>query len=111
MRTSLQQSLLDAGYREHFSADHHTFHSTQWLYQKKVTDNVGVKYFINVYWYDCPELEFVGWREGLQFEAQLHYREGSVVDVKFSDTDIIKIESRIDDIWSSGVLDYYDYWE
>ena len=77
------------------------------LYQKRVIDEKGTKYFINAYGYGIYETS-------LSFDYEVHLqRKGYCVDMTIFNTNtmtIEEIESEIDNLWYGGGFEYYENW-
>lgn len=75
------------------------------LYQKRVTDEKGTKYFICAYGFEIYETS-------LSFDYEVHFqRKGYCVDMTIFNTNtmtIEEIESEIDNLWYGGGFEYYE---
>lgn len=112
MRTTLQQLLIDCGYKEWYNSQGQLFHETKWLYQKKVFDDKGIQYFINAYWY--PEIvnNDRNLREGIQWEVQFNMDDGETFEVIYSTNEVDKAERMFHTIWSDvRGIEYYERYE
>lgn len=49
-------------------------HSTNHLYQCRIRDNIGTKYFIDIWYYDAASNGTISLPEGLQVEAMFYDR-------------------------------------
>jgi hypothetical protein len=111
--TVLQQKLLDNGYRKHCSLNYTTFHSTDTLYQKRIDDDVGKRYYINAWYYPCKD-----WNNGnispesIMVEVQLKDQDGDayLTVSPWVNNDIVKAEEIIDRIWLSERCGYDEKW-
>jgi len=97
--SELQQSLINAGYILYKSEGNILFHSTKYLYQKKVADEGGPRYCINAYWYNYQEIKNIKLKESIQFEVQYRLARRDFIDVTFSTKDINKAEKQFDKLW------------
>jgi len=70
--TRLQQLLLDKGYRYHKSEGYKTLKSTEHLYQKRIRDEKGTRYFIDVWYYPVQCINGHRLAEGIQLDCHLH---------------------------------------
>jgi hypothetical protein len=73
--------LEAAGYR--FFSNHGKKHGCKGLYQKKVADKKGVRYYINCFVWDYNEIyQQSGLNSGFTFEVQFSYENYAIFDVK-----------------------------
>lgn len=95
--------LLDNGYKKFESEHNKVLRGSSILFQKKVEDSIGIRYFINcwIYFRDGRDVPF--------FESQM-YNEKDVVemDVSFFTEDYQEVESKLDNIWHKLELGYYE---
>lgn len=103
-----EKQLLDRGYRKHVSDTYNLLHMTDTLYQKRVSDDKEIRYYINVWWY--PERPLGGMGHGLpesiQPEVQMLTKEGDHVNIEYLSDDIEKAEDFFDDVWIQLRMDY-----
>ncbi len=106
--TPLQHELISRGYKRHISERYRTFHMTDTLFQKLIKDDIGKKYYIDL-WY------FAGWQafgqsypESIQAEVQFSTdgvtKECMNVTLFVKDTN--KIEEVFENMWVSLRLGY-----
>ena len=104
------ESLKAAGYK-HWR-DTSGLHRTEDMYQKKVTDLVGVRYFINLWHYPAARYGNLDTPEAFQVECQLTMKDNEHLDLVYlydKTRTIQDVESMITTIWKSGkMFDYYD---
>lgn len=95
-----EDTLINLGYRVfNKESDEPT------LYQKKVCDNKGIKYFINCYHYIFPYTEP---RDNWEFKLQTESTLGTVNTALFnSSSDIKEIEEFMEGIWLENGAKYY----
>ena len=95
------KELLKVGFKE-FNAKN----DEPTLFQKKITDKKGIKYFINCYKYTFPyDKERITWEFHLQTEAKL----GTIDTALFyTDKNIKQIEKFIEKVWIGYGSNYYE---
>jgi len=99
----IEKSLLEAGYKKHVSSTYEAFKCTDTLYQKRITDSNGTKYFVNAWYYAAQPYA----NEGVQFEVQFYNRNDEVeMDVSLFTNDVNVAESKFDLIWLNMNLGY-----
>ena len=108
------QVLIENGYKRHKPDIFHEGASD--LYQKRIDDSNGKKYFINIYKYnfkDIPNHPFpnkIYW----QSEVQLFLVNDKVCNIEYFGNleDINDIENFFNDIWyRMGIFKYYEIFE
>lgn len=105
----IEKILENGGYKRHKDYLRHAY----CLYQKKITDSKGIKYFINYYLYR-DEKENITFEVDLQFEL-----EDCVMNIDLFNFEIEKfiypvveaIESKVEDIWKKLSAKYYEEYE
>lgn len=107
--------LLSAGYKKYVSESTRTFKSTNTMYQKKVKDDVGVKYFINVYEYkfiDRDNKKYLSYQSEVQFNGELP--EDSLVtntiEVILFERNLTKVEATFENMWETLKLGYEEHY-
>lgn len=108
---TISEQLLESGYKKHVSEHYRLLKMTDTLYQKRVDDSYGVKYYVNAWYYPermmpntaiCPE--------GVMFETQ--YRDGDdYITVELSTSDIDKAEEEFYKIWQLMGYGYKKRWD
>lgn len=87
-----------------------TLYNSERLYQKRVSDEQGIKYFINFYQYNkekTNKVTNITWKVKLQF--QLSISTMSITLFTFKDnSDLSEIEQFIDDLWERLEAHYYE---
>ena len=83
------------------------------LFQKRVTDTIGTKYFINIYKYPATINHHTGKKmnTAYEYEVQLNTnneKENTVNIHYFSDWNIDDVEANIEEIFATGKWAYYD---
>lgn len=110
--STIQRELIGNGYKKHVSQSYRSFHSTDTLFQKRIRDNKGTKYFIDCWWYDnsaIPTLVEIGKGEMVQFECQFYNVDNSaVMNVTLFEKDVSKVEEYFEKIWIGMNLGYYE---
>lgn len=106
--TPLQHELISRGYKRHISASYRTFHKTDTLFQKHIKDEIGKKYYINLWYYAEQRWFGEGYPESIQAEVQ--FRTDGVtqecMDVTLFVKDVNKIEEVFDNMWVTLRLGY-----
>lgn len=97
--STIKQDLLDSGYREHRSETYNLFRSTDLLYQKKVTDEKGVRYFINCWMFEKDGDIFK--EDSPMFEVQFVMKDGEHCGVNPFYVDIQKAEDFFHVLWEA----------
>lgn len=107
---NLQQDLLNKGYRKHVSKHHLTFKMTDTLYQKRITDDKGTKYFVDAWYYPAIQYSSVFVDESVQIECQFSgKREGETfANVILFEKDIDQAEKTLENMWDKLELGYYE---
>lgn len=106
-----EQKFIDAGYKRWNQS---LFNNADYLLQKKVTDDEGIKYFINIYVYSWIDKEY--YREGFpsvsfQPEVQLDSSKYDTMNVTLlvdEATDVEEIENTFENLWESVGKPYYE---
>jgi hypothetical protein len=104
------QQLIDAGYRKYTGQTEKQFSNV--MYQKRVDDELGKKYFINVSEWDNHEYR-LRYSDMLDFSyeagAQLTDDLGTVFNVELLCPDNIKsVEAFFEGLWVSKRCEYYE---
>lgn len=102
----IETILENSGYKRHKDYLKHAY----CLYQKRIEDEKGIKYFINYYLYH-DEKENITFEVDLQFEL-----EDCVMNIDLFNFEIEKfiypvaeaIESKVEDIWQKLGAKYYE---
>ena len=107
------QSLLQSnGYTKGISKHYTTYKTTDTLYQKCIKDSVGKKYYINIWWYPEKRYGETSLPESIQAEVQFTGHEyDETTDVLLFTKDLVKIETKFEEIWNLLKFDYYERWE
>lgn len=106
---NIQDQLIRKGYKKYVSQSNTVFKMTDTLFQKKVVDDKGVRYFINCWWYkeDCVNGHTIP--ESWQFEVQYSANDASrTMNVTLFEKDIDKAEQMFDDMWTKLNLGYHE---
>lgn len=106
--TDLQEKLIANGYKKYVSHSNQVFKNTDTLYQKCVSDEIGKRYFINIWYY--PETTINGHtiKEGVQMEAQFTDRNDVNVNLEVLTDDIRYIEDFFEEFWNDNDCGYYE---
>lgn len=114
--TLTEEKFIAAGYKRW---NQNCLNNCDYLLQKKVTNDDGVKYFINIYvyvWEDKP-----WYREGIDkeiaFQPEVQF-DGAMYDTMNitllvdDETDVEEIEDTFENLWESVGKPYYErYYE
>jgi hypothetical protein len=99
------QDFLNAGYR-HFSQQGLKEYTNEG-FQKKITDDKGVRYFITVYIYDWRSYAQVPY--DYSYEPDVQFNTQNPVNVKLLYPDsITEIETKLNTIWKALGCPYYE---
>lgn len=109
--TKLEQKLIDLGYKKHVSESNRIFKSTDTLFQKKVTDDKGIRYFIDVWYYPPQRIAGRILDEGIEPEAQMSFEDDTKMNVSFLTYDIGLFEVRFSDVWELMNCIHYELWD
>jgi hypothetical protein len=107
-----EKKFIEAGYKRW---NQPLLNNCDYLLQKKVTDEEGIKYFINIYvyiWKDKP-----WYREGIDkeiaFQPEVQF-DGAMYDTMNitllvdEETDVEEIEDTFENLWVSVGKPYYE---
>ena len=105
------QDFLDAGYRKYNQCTH----NSDYLVQKRVTDDVGTKYFIHIWVYEHFNKEYYSRNPSLQEvsfmpEVQFQREDEATMDITLILNDkssIHKIEQEFECLWLFLEKPYY----
>jgi hypothetical protein len=110
--TELQQKLESLGYTKSVQESYKIFHSTDTLFQKRIRDKKGTRYFINIWWYPTTVVKGHALNEGIQYSVQIHTEDDShnrVVNIEFgSDYSVVEAENLCDELWETLGGKYYE---
>ena len=86
------------------------------FWQKRIVDDIGKKYFIDVYRYDFPEHPYTGDKIPTSYEFSMQFcKDGDALNVEllssWNDKSIEEIEAFIEEMWTKLNLDYYEKWD
>lgn len=110
--TPLQETLISKGYKKHVSEHYKTFHATDTLFQKRISDDKGKKYFINIWYYLAGRYGNTDLLESIQAEVQFE-NDGvteETMNVQLFTKDVEKIEQVFENMWKCLALGYYELW-
>lgn len=110
--TILQEDLLSRGYKKHVSESNKIFKMTDTLFQKRISDEKGKKYFINLWYYAEGRHGQTSLPESIQAEVQFE-TDGVThenMNVTLFTRDIDKIEEVFENMWVTLNLGYYELW-
>jgi len=106
---SPQQRLLDSGYNHHECDMYATLHGTRHLYQKRITDDHGIRYFINA-WYFHKQSGMP--TDGVQMEVQYTDMFDDNINVcPLLGDKIEQSEKFFEEMWERMDFGYYEEWE
>lgn len=110
--TILQEDLLSRGYKKHVSESNKIFKMTDTLFQKRISDEKGKKYFINLWYYAEGRHGQTSLPESIQADVQ--FETDGVTDenmnVVLFTQDVDKIEEVFENMWVTLNLGYYELW-
>ena len=98
----LEQDLLNRGYKQSIEPHWKSSKMTDVLFQKRICDGKGTKYFINVWYYPAGRYGYTDLPESIQAECQFH-SDGvteETMDIQLFTKDIDKIEEVFENIWN-----------
>lgn len=109
-----EQDFLDAGYKRY----NQSHRSSDYMLQKRIDDEVGKKYFIDVYVYDWrkykdrnPSLQDFGFAPEVQFRGFDDDKMTANVSFIVNDNSTIaEIEKEFEDMWEYLGKVYYSKW-
>ena len=109
--------ILSKGYKE-FSPTRFHNSSVVKCFQKRFTDDIGKRYFINInkwYWGDIvPEYRKDEWYQDYTYEYEVQlYRKDThdAVDISFhSSWTLEQDEEHMEKLFETGMYDYYEMW-
>lgn len=105
MENKLSKQLIELGYKKHISDSYKMFHSTNVLYQKRVDDDKGIRYYINSWYYPDGHSH----EEGIQIDVQLYGVENKVImNVTMFEQDPRNAEMYLQYMWETLKLGYYE---
>ena len=98
-----EQDLLDAGYTKFVSEVYKTLFGTDVLFQKRVEDSYGIRYFIDCWYFS---------KQTVVFKANFYSDTGlNVFSVDLYTREIEEAEEQLADIWykmSYSLTGYYE---
>ncbi len=109
------KNFTDKGYKRY---DQNCLNNCDYILQKKITDEEGIKYFITIYvyiWKDKP-----WYREGIDKEIAFQpevqfgstmYKTMNVTLLVDDVTDVQEIEDTFENLWQSVGKPYYETFE
>ena len=105
----IEKILENSGYKRYEDIWRHAY----CLYQKKITDKKGIKYFINYYLYR-DEKQNITFEVDLQFELDDCVMNITLFNFKIEELiypAVEAIEAKVEDIWQKLGAKYYDEYE
>lgn len=92
--------LISAGYKRYAGSD---LNRSSALYQKRISDNHGTKYFINAWFHDYTRYNIQSPNQySFEFEVQFTKKDGSKFNVDdLSDSTIEEHEKFFESIWTN----------
>lgn len=105
--SEVTDKLEAEGYTKHVAEFYRTLMRTDTLYQKRITDKYGTRYFINAWYYDNEVL-----KDSLQFDVQftIDEDEQNHINVTLVTNDIRFAEAEFDKMWDRMIYEYYEAW-
>jgi hypothetical protein len=113
--TELTRQLESAGYKYwHDTTGFKQF--TQHMFQKCIKDDIGKKFYINIWHYDQRTYGETTLPESLCIEVQFQTLEGDILDggvvnVELNTNKFEVAEVYLENMWLVLGYDYYDKWE
>ena len=95
--------LLENGYRQYSD----TWYNADRLYQKRIKDKKGTKYFINFLSYDLPIFNNET-RYDVRLSSGTKDYDMEIVLFNISSMSLKDIENKIEEIWTKLNLEYYE---
>lgn len=103
------KKLIQNGYKKYVSSGYNFLKNTDTLFQKKVVDDTGIRYFIDCWWYPEQKINSHFIEKSWQFEVQFYDNENNVtMNVMLFEKDVAEAEKQFDNIWKSLKLGYYE---
>lgn len=105
----IEKILENGGYKRYDDV----FRSAYCLYQKRIEDEKGIKYFINYYLYR-DEKQKITFEVDLQFELDDCVMNITLFNFKIEELIypvVEAIESKVEDIWKKLSAKYYEEYE
>lgn len=110
------QDWLDAGYKKYYG---NHLNNSDFLLQKRFDDEVGKKYFIDVWVYEYSKYEYYNHNPALPpvgFQPEVQFQRGDkmTLDITFimnQDSTITEIEQEVECFWLFLEKPYYRKWE
>lgn len=110
------QDWLDAGYKRY---DGNHLNNSDFLLQKRFTDEAGKKYFIDVWVYEHSKYEYyrrnsalppVAFQPEVQFQREVDMTL-NVTLLMNNDSTITEVEQQVECLWLFLEKPYYSKWE
>ena len=96
-------NLAEKGYRKYAINSLNSHAEASGFWQKKLRDNDGIQFFINMYMYNFNEIV---WTANVQF-----IKDAETWDIDFQvpkDYTIEDVESKLFEMWLNNSFDYYE---
>jgi len=105
--SEVTKQLEASGYKKHIAEFYQTLMGTDTLYQKRITDEYGTRYFINAWYFDNAIL-----KDSVQFDVQFTIDEDAQdhINVTLVTNDIGFAEHEFAAIWGNLMYEYYETW-
>jgi hypothetical protein len=105
-----RQNLIENGYKR---CDTGTNPYSNALYQKRIDDKVGKKYFIDIDEYVFPNK--ISYSPSVSyfkhFKADDDNNYDTFIDVTFHTVDLTELENLAEKYWKFSGKSYYEFWE
>lgn len=109
------QDWLDAGYKRY---NNHMYKSADFLLQKRFDDEIGKKYFIDIWVYEHFNKVYFSNNPGLKpvsFQPEVQFQRGEDMTLDFTlhmkqDSDIADVEQQVEHLWVLLEKPYYEKW-
>jgi hypothetical protein len=110
--TDIQERLIKEGYVKSVGEHYRFMHESDTLFQKRIKDNKGTRYFINVWWYPERAIGSHTLKEDIQYDITIHTIDDSydkVVSLEWnSGYTVLEAEELADKLWEVLGGAYYE---
>jgi len=105
--SEVTKRLEESGYKKHVADFYKELMGTDTLYQKRITDEYGTRYFINAWYFDNAIV-----KDSIQFDVQFTIDEDTQdhINVTLVTNDIKFTEAEFDKLWNRMNYEYYEAW-
>tara|TARA_B100002019_G_C21107384_1_gene516634 strand:+ start:477 stop:824 length:348 start_codon:yes stop_codon:yes gene_type:complete len=100
-------ALLESGFVKDVRSQYVTFQNTDTLYQKKVCDDKGVRFFLNAWYHKEKQIAQHTIPASFSFELQFSQDEGeTVININILTDNHEVAEAKANEIWQKLNCDY-----